>query len=147
MSAGDRTMRTSRTLPFSPTTVYGAFASPDLLARWWGPDGFSNTFELFEFKVGGKWKFIMHGPDGQNYPNESVFAQLELGSKVVIEHVCVPYFTLTVILVPVSGGTLVSWEQVFVDAKTAQAVKHIVEPANEQNLDRMTRVLATTNAT
>ena len=89
----------------------------------------------------------MHGPDGQNYPNESVFAQLELGSKVVIEHVCVPYFTLTVILVPVSGGTLVSWEQVFVDAKTAQAVKHIVEPANEQNLDRMTRVLATTNAT
>ena len=146
MSVDDRTMRTSRTLPFSPMTVYGAFASPDLLARWWGPDGFANTFEVFEFKLGGIWKFIMHGPDGKNYPNESVFAQLEPGSKVVIEHVCAPYFTLTVMLAPVSGGTQVSWEQVFADAETAQAVKHIVGPANEQNLDRMTRVLASANA-
>lgn len=127
--------------------VYSAFASPDLLALWWGPDGFTNTFEVFEFKVGGKWKFIMHGPDGKNYPNESVFAQLEPGSKVVIEHVCAPYFTLTVMLASVTGGTQVSWEQVFADAKTARAVKRIVGPANEQNLDRMTQVLANANAT
>ncbi len=146
MSVEDRTMRTSRTLPFSPMVVYGAFASPDLLAMWWGPDGFTNTFEVFEFKVGGKWKFVMHGPDGKNYPNESVFAQLEPDSKVVIEHVCVPYFTLTVKLAPVAGETQVSWEQVFADAKTAQAVKRIVEPANEQNLDRMTQVLTNANA-
>ena len=146
MSVEDRTMRTSRTLPFPPMAVYGTFASPDLLALWWGPDGFANTFEVFEFKVGGKWKFVMHGPDGKNYPNESVFAQLKPGSKVVIEHVCAPYFTLTVKLVPVAGGTQVSWEQVFADAKTAQAVKHIVGPANEQNLDRMTRVLTNANA-
>lgn len=126
--------------------VYGAFASPDLLALWWGPDGFTNTFEVFEFKVGGKWKFVMHGPDGKNYPNESVFAQLEPGSKVVIEHVCAPYFTLTVKLAPVSGGAQVSWEQVFADANTAQAVKRIVGPANEQNLDRMTQVLTNANA-
>jgi uncharacterized protein YndB with AHSA1/START domain len=146
MSTDDRTMRTSRTLPFSPMAVYGAFASPDLLARWWGPDGFSNTFEVFEFKVGGKWKFIMHGPDGRTYPNESVFAQLEPGSKVVIEHACVPYFTLAVVLTPVAGGTRVSWEQVFADAATARAVEHIVGPANEQNLDRMTRVLTDVHA-
>lgn len=146
MSVEDRTMRTSRTLPFSPMGVYGAFASPYLLALWWGPDGFTNTFEVCEFKVGGKWKFVMHGPDGKNYPNESVFAQLEPGSKVVIEHVCAPYFTLTVKLAPVAGGTQVSWEQVFADAKTAQAVKRIVGPANEQNLDRMTQVLTNANA-
>lgn len=145
MSVEDRTIRTSRTLPFSPMAVYGAFASPDHLALWWGPDGFTNTFEVFEFKVGGKWKFVMHGPDGKNYPNESVFAQLESGSKVVIEHVCAPYFTLTVNLTPVAGGTLVRWEQVFADAKTAQAVKPIVGPANEQNLDRMTQVLTNGN--
>lgn len=146
MSVEERTMRTSRTLPFSPMEVYGAFASRDLLALWWGPDGFTNTFEVFEFKVGGKWKFVMHGPDGKNYPNENVFAQLEPGSKVVIEHVCAPYFTLTVKLAPVTDGTQVSWEQVFADAKTAQAVKHIVGPANEQNLDRMTRVLTNAHA-
>jgi uncharacterized protein YndB with AHSA1/START domain len=146
MSAEDRTIRTSRTLLFSPMVVYGAFASPDQLAQWWGPDGFTNTFEVFEFKVGGKWKFVMHGPDGQHYPNESVFAQLEPGRKVVIEHVCAPHFTLTITLAPVAGGTLVSWEQVFADAKTAQTVQRIVGPANEQNLDRLTQVLTNANA-
>jgi len=146
MSFGDRTMRTSRTLPFSPKAVYGAFASPELLAQWWGPEGFTNTFEVFEFKAGGKWKFVMHGPDGKNYANESVFSQLEPDSKVVIEHVCPPHFKLTVTLSPVAGGTLVNWEQVFADAKTAQAVKRIVGPANEQNLDRMTQVLAKAKA-
>lgn len=142
MSVGAKVMSTSRVLPFSPSAIYAAFASPDLLAQWWGPEGFSNTFEVFEFKAGGQWKFVMHGPDGKSYPNESVFAQLEPDSKVVIEHVCAPLFTLTVKLKPVANGTDLSWEQAFVDEATAQAVKHIVQPANEQNLDRLTRVLA-----
>lgn len=146
MTIEDRTMRTSRILPFSPSEIFGAFASPDLLAKWWGPQGFTNTFEVFEFKVGGQWKFVMHGPDGKNYPNESVFAQLEPERKVVIEHVCAPYFTLTIRLVPVPGGTKLIWEQVFADAKTAQAMKQIVGPANEQNIDRMTQVLANESA-
>jgi uncharacterized protein YndB with AHSA1/START domain len=137
----DRTLSTSRTLPYSPSAVYGAFASADVLASWWGPDGFTNSFEVFEFQVGGRWKFVMHGPDGKNYPNESVFAALEPGTKVVINHVCPPYFVLTVGLTPSAGGTLVTWDQTFEDSQTAQAVKHIVGPANEQNLDRLTLAL------
>lgn len=141
MAIDGRTIHTSRTLPFPPMEVYGAFASPDLLARWWGPDGFTNTFDVFEFKADGKWKFVMHGPDGKHYPNESVFTLLVPGALVVIEHVCAPYFTLTVTLAEVAGGTEVSWVQVFEDAKTAQAVMQIVGQANEQNLDRLTAVL------
>ena len=137
----DRTMRTSRTLPGSCNAVYDAFATPDVLASWWGPDGFTNSFEVFEFQVGGRWKFTMRGPDGTNYPNESVFAALEPGAKVVIEHISPPRFTLTVELTPVAGGTRIAWEQAFADSKTARAVKHIVEPANEQNLDRLARAL------
>lgn len=146
MSTTDKTMRTSRVLPFFPAAIYAAFASPELLAQWWGPEGFTNTFEVFEFKGGGQWKFVMHGPDGNSYPNESVFAALEPDSKIVIEHACAPFFTLTVKLDEVADGTQLSWEQVFVDEATAQAVKHIVEPANEQNLDRLTRVLARSGA-
>lgn len=135
------TMQTSRYLPYPPGAVYDAFASADVLASWWGPDGFTNSFEVFEFKVGGRWKFIMHGPDGTNYPNENLFAALEPGAKLVIQHVCAPHFTLTVRLAPVAGGTHLTWIQAFEDSKTAQAVRHIVEPANEQNLDRLARAL------
>jgi uncharacterized protein YndB with AHSA1/START domain len=137
----DRTLRASRTLPFSPKQVYAAFASAERLARWWGPEGFSNTFEVFEFTEGGRWKFVMHGPDGNHYPNESRFVELVPDERIVIRHECPPYFTLTVRLAGVDAGTQLSWDQTFDDAQTAQAVKRRVGSANEENLDRLTRVL------
>lgn len=145
MPVEDRTIRTSRILPFSPMAIYRVFESPAYLARWWGPEGFTNTFEIFEFKVGGKWKFTMHGPDGKDYPNESEFSQLEPGKRVVIAHQCLPYLTLTIGLTPVDDGTLLSWEQVFANVETARAVESVVGNANEQNLDRMTQVLMSAN--
>lgn len=141
MSDEQRTLRTSRDLPFTPEAIYGAFESPELLATWWGPEGFTNSFEAFDFTVGGRWKFVMHGPDGKSYPNDSFFEALEPTNKVVIRHDCAPYFTLTVRLEPVDGGTRLTWEQAFDDAQTALAVSRIVGTANEQNLDRLTRTL------
>jgi uncharacterized protein YndB with AHSA1/START domain len=137
----DRTLRTSRTLPFSPKEIYGAFASADLLALWWGPEGFSNTFEIFDFTAGGHWKFVMHAPDGENYLNESFFEELVPDSKIVIHHDCPPNFKLTVELTPDSEGTYLTWEQVFEDAETAQSVKQRAGSANEQNIDKLVRVL------
>lgn len=137
----DHIFRNCRILPFLAEAIYQAFASAELLASWWGPAGFTNTFEVFEFKPGGQWKFIMHGPDGTDYPNESNFVELVPAHKVVIRHDCLPFFTLTVTLKPVEGGTKLAWEQAFDDAQVAQAIKHIIEPANEQNLDRLTAVL------
>ena len=138
----DTMFRTERTLPFSPQAVYNAFASAEVLATWWGPDGFTNEFETFEFQVTGRWTFVMVGPDGARYPNQNVFIELEPASRVVIRHDCQPFFTLTVQLTQVADGTHLQWQQVFDDAQIAQAVKAIVEPANEQNLDRLTRVLS-----
>ena len=78
----DTTFRTERTLPFSPQAVYNAFASAEMLATWWGPEGFTNEFETFEFQVGGRWKFVMVGSDGSRYPNQCVFTELESESRV-----------------------------------------------------------------
>ena len=136
-----RTLSTSRSIPHAPAAIYDAFASPSVLASWWGPEGFTSTFEIFEFKAGGRWKFVMHSAEGKNYANESVFAVLEPASKVVIEHIVHPHYTLTVRLDAVEGGTHLTWEQVFKDSRTAQGLRHIVEPANEQNLDRLTKAL------
>lgn len=142
----DRTLRTSRTLLFSAEEIYGAFASPKLLAAWWGPEGFSNTVEIHDFIEGGRWKFVMHAPDGTNYQNESTFEALEPNSKIVIHHDCPPRFRLTIELTAEGHGTRVTWNQVFEDAETAQVVKERAGPANEQNLDRLTRVLEQTRS-
>ena len=140
----DRILCTERTLPYSPEAIYDAFASAPVLASWWGPDGFTNSFEIFDFKVGGHWVFTMHGPDGSSYPNNSLFTALEPAERIVIRHDCPPYFTLTVHLSAVAGGTRLTWEQAFDDIETAQAIKARVGPANEQNLDRLTRALSRT---
>ena len=137
----DQMFRTERTLPFSPQAVYNAFSSAELLARWWGPEGFTNAFETFEFQVGGRWKFVMVGPDGVRYSNQSVFTALEPASRVVIRLDCEPFFTLIVQLSEAVQGTHVLWEQVFDDVQIARAVRARVGPANEQNLDRLTRTL------
>jgi uncharacterized protein YndB with AHSA1/START domain len=134
-------MQTQRTLAYTPDEIYVAFSDPSRLAKWWGPKGFTNTFEIFDFKAGGNWKFMMHGPDGTNYPNNSVFRELEPGKKVVIRHVSTPHFTLSVTLLPDNEGTQILWAQEFDDPKVAAAVRHIVEPSNEQNLDRLTKLL------
>ncbi len=131
------TFTTSREINASIEDVFAAF-QPERLAKWWGPAGFTNTFALCEFKTGGKWSFVMHGPDGKNYQNENVFAEVTAPSKVVIDHVVHPIFRLTIELKPSSGGTTVFWEQVLESAEVAEAVKGIVIPANEQNLDRLT---------
>jgi len=137
----DATFRIHRVMPVPTERVFEAFARPELLARWWGPAGFTNTFEVFEFRPGGRWKFVMHGPDGVNYPNQSVFLELEPAARLVIQHLSQPHFVLTVTLTAHDGATSVDWAQVFEDAAVAARVRHIVEPSNEQNLDRLESVL------
>ena len=131
------TFSTSRVLDAPAETIYQAICEPERLARWWGPNGFTNQFEVFDFRSGGRWVFDMVGPDGTRYANTSVFAHIEADRQVVIDHTCAPLFRLTITLTPEGDGTRVDWLQVFDDPAFAQAMKHILEPANAQNLDRL----------
>lgn len=133
---------TRRRMPHPPGHVYAAFADVERLARWWGPHGFTTSVESFDFQLDGHWRYTMHGPDGGHHPNTSVFRVLVPDSRVVIEHVSPPHFTLTVTLAPDGDGTLLDWSQSFPDAALAERLRAIVVSANEQNLDRLGAVLA-----
>lgn len=137
---------TERVLCASPRSVFAAFEQPDQLARWWGPKDFTNTFEQFEFKPGGRWVFVMHGPNGANYPNESVFREIQPDAKIVIGHDSAPRFTLTVTLTARGDKTHLAWVQEFESAELAARMRPICEPANEQNLDRLQSLLASTSS-
>jgi uncharacterized protein YndB with AHSA1/START domain len=128
---------TSREIAAPVAAVFAAFSDPERLARWWGPAGFSNTFSVCEFKPGGQWKYVMHGPDGHDYPNESTFADIESPSRVVIRHVSKPQYRLTIELKATPAGTVVSWSQAFDSERVGSRLATIVVPANEQNLDRL----------
>lgn len=137
----DGVFSSSRLFPFTPEQILAAFANPGQLATWWGPDGFTNTFEIFEFKAQGRWKFVMHAPDGKNYPNDSFFLEASQ-QRIVIRHVSPPNFTLTITLLEAGGQTKLDWHQAFDDPRVAASLAHIIVPANEQNLNRLHTALS-----
>ncbi|MCA9395898.1 MAG: SRPBCC domain-containing protein [Candidatus Omnitrophica bacterium] len=134
----------SKTIPASVQQVFDAIQDPKRLARWWGPEGFTNTFNKFEFKPGGKWVFTMHGPDGKSYANESIFEEIVAPKKVVILHICLPVFVLTIELTKSGEGTLLSWNQEFEDESVVTKLRDFLTKANNQNLDRLTQEVAST---
>lgn len=132
----ERELVTARHFPFPRAALLDAFRDGARLARWWGPAGFTNDFEVFEPRPGGLWRFTMIGPDGARYANECRF--IELGpDRVVIRHIPWPRFDLAVTLDDVPGGTRLGWCQRFDTEETCDRVKGIAEPANEENLDRL----------
>jgi uncharacterized protein YndB with AHSA1/START domain len=131
------TFNTSREIPATVEQVFAAISDPERLSRWWGPAGFTNTFNVCEFKDGGRWSFIMHGPNGNNYPNENVFAEIKSPRKVIVQHASEPKYRLTITLASSAVGTVVSWSQTFESSEVASRLEHIVVPANEQNLERL----------
>ena len=133
-----KVFETSRESPVSVERVFAAFRAPERLAKWWGPAGFTNTFRICKFKSDGRWSYVMHGPDGRDYPNESVFAEVRPLKKIIIRHDSLPKYVLTISFQKTQAGTLVRWVQEFDKEEVAEAIAHIVAPANEQNLDRLT---------
>ena len=97
----------------SPSQVFAALSFPERVARWWGPDGFTNTIHQFDFHPGGTWLLTMHGPDGTDYPNESRFTRLVPGELFEIEHISGHHFLLCIELVASGPGTQIRWRQTF----------------------------------
>lgn len=128
---------TTREYPVRPEAVFAAIENPVRLARWWGPNGFTNTFHTFEFRDGGVWDFTMHGPDGTDYANPSKFLEIVPNSRVRIQHISLPHFELAIDLTLCATGTLLTWHCVLEDQAFAENARQFLESANEQNLDRL----------
>lgn len=139
-----RALTTSRLIDAPRERVFAALSDPALLARWWGPAGFTNTFREFDFRPGGYWRFVMHGPDGRDYPNESRFEEIVAPERVVFRHLSDHFFEMTITLRDEGGKTRLDWCQAFDTVRECERVRSIAEPSNEQNLDRLEAVLAST---
>lgn len=120
--------------------VYRAWTDPELLAQWWGPHGFTNTFHTFDLRPGGVWEFTMHGPNGADYPNRNVFHEIGPES-IVLRHETRPNFILTATFEDAEGGTEITFRQTFETEDDYTKLKPICEEANEQNLDRLGSIL------
>lgn len=138
------TIRSSRMFAVSPGPLWTLFENPEHLGTWWGPSGFTNTFETFDFRDGGTWRFVMHGPNGAAYPMRKTFVAIRKPEVIVLDHDDpVHGFRMFMNFRDAVGGTRLDWIMVFDHAEEAARVRPFVEPANEQNFDRLGECIKT----
>ena len=111
------------------------------LAAWWGPNGFVNTFEEFDPRPGGRWRFTMTSPDGVAFPQESAFAEVT-PERIVLNHVSGPTYRMFAIFEPRGSQTEITVLQRFAETRVREQVLKFAPTANDENLDRLEAELA-----
>ncbi|HEV8637780.1 MAG TPA: SRPBCC family protein [Chloroflexota bacterium] len=148
-TASDREIVISRTIEGPRRLVFEAYTDVRHLARWWGPNGFTTTTRSFEFRPGGVWDFIMHGPDGADSPNWIEWREIVPPERIVFlygESGDDPNaFVSTVTLVERGTATEITMRALF---KTKEQRDEVVErygaiEGGEQTLGRLAEYVAT----
>src|ERR1700720_3043044 len=84
--SGTREIVISRVISAPRELVFEAFTEVRHLSRWWGPEGFTTTTRAFEFRVGGGWNFVMHGPDGRDYQGGIYWTAIAPPDRIALLH-------------------------------------------------------------
>lgn len=66
--------------------VWDAWTDPEQVAQWWGPRGFTISTHHKDLRPGGTWVYTMHGPDGVDYPNSTLYHEVQKHAKLVYDH-------------------------------------------------------------
>lgn len=77
----------SRVMNVSAKYIFEAHAKPEYLQRWFGPVGYPVTLCESDFRVGGKWRMAMTGPDGmQGAPFGGTYLEITPYSRIVYDN-------------------------------------------------------------
>ena len=133
----DREISITRTLNAPIDLVWEAWTTPEHIAQWWGPNGFTNTISKMDMQPGGEWLLVMHGPDGTDYKNKSVFKEIIPRKKIVFDHVA-PNFTATIEFEAQGDKTFLKWHMLFESAELfIQVVKTFkADEGLKQNVEK-----------
>ena len=127
--------------------VWEAWTDVKQVGKWWGPRGFSITTHSMEVKIGGLWDFVMHGPDGVDYPNKIKFLEIDKYSRMIYDHAGndekAPLFRVTVNFQETEGKTKLEMTMALPTAEAAAETRKIIKKAGgESTWDRLAEYLA-----
>jgi len=139
----DRELIITRKINAPVKLVWEVWTKPEHIANWWGPDGFTNTITKMEVRPGGIWELIMHGPDGTDYPNKSIFREVLPLEKIVYEHVSEPHILVTVTFEKQGKQTFIHWHMLFDSREEFIEVvkKYKADVGLRQNVEKMVTYL------
>jgi len=140
----DRELIITRLLNAPRELVWDVFTTPEHIKNWWGPNGFTNTIDKMDVKPGGEWEFVMHGPDGTDYKNKSIYKEIIRPERIVFEHVSGPKFIATITFTAEGNKTYLKWHMLF---ESAEQFQQVVKTFNadeglKQNIVKLEEYLA-----
>lgn len=138
----NRELRITRMLSAQIDLVWQVWTTPEHIANWWGPSGFTNTIHKMDVVAGGEWRLIMHGADGKKYPNKSVFIEIVPFKKIVFQHFN-PNYIATIIFKPKHKETLVEWTMLFETTELFETVVKVfkADEGLNQNAEKLENYL------
>jgi uncharacterized protein YndB with AHSA1/START domain len=134
----NRELRITRTFKAPIELMWEVWTDPEHIANWWGPNGFTTTIHKMNTEAGGEWTLTMHGPDGTNYPNRSVYKEIIKHKKIVFEHFN-PNFITTVLFEAKGEETFMDWTMVFETAELRDIVvkAHKADEGMKENVEKL----------
>jgi len=79
----NRTITIQRTFNAPLALVWKAWTQSEHIAEWWSPKGITTKVVKHDFKVGGKWKYLMPMPNGQEFIAEGEYTEIVEFEKIV----------------------------------------------------------------
>jgi uncharacterized protein YndB with AHSA1/START domain len=73
----ETTLRLERLIPSPPEVLFAFFVEPDQLLRWWAPDGCEPSIDALDASPGGRWRTILHRPDGSRIATSGIYRIVE----------------------------------------------------------------------
>ncbi|MGE0174222.1 MAG: SRPBCC family protein [Oligoflexales bacterium] len=131
--------------------VWDAWTDPEQVAQWWGPRGFTITTHSKDLRSGGSWAYTMHGPDGVDYPNKTIYLEVDKYSRLVYDHGGnddrPPLFRVTVLFHDLKGKTKMEMSMALPTPEAAdEARKFIKKAGGDGTWDRLGEYLAKTQS-
>ena len=153
-SEDSRTLVITRVLKAPRELVWKMFSDPYHLAQWWGPTGFTNRVERFDFRTGGKWLHVMIGPDGKELPTDNDIVEVTPPRRIVFRNAPAdpkifgdnppPGFTKTLTFDEAEGGTLLKLVCTFDKPEHKDAVtRRGFRQGTDESFDKLETHLAT----
>jgi uncharacterized protein YndB with AHSA1/START domain len=82
-TAEKTSLEIKRFINAAPERVYAAWTDPAQLKEWWGPEGVRTRNLTADVRVGGKYRWDLTSPDGEEMSAFGEYRELIPGKKIV----------------------------------------------------------------
>ena len=133
----------TRWFRFPMEVIYRAWITPNLVRRWWGAGRGTVNVEM-DFRVGGRWRYVLVADDGSQFAFTGVYREIVPWQRIVYTEIFEDEpdaeAQTTVTFVAADGGTRLAILVGYRRQEERDAHRHYMTDGLEEALDLLQRI-------